>query len=45
MNDFQIMRLVGHRSSAMMDRYSHPAKMVETEKMKKIFKDLALKRR
>jgi hypothetical protein len=29
------MGLVGHRSSAMMDRYSHPAEMVETEKMKK----------
>ena len=43
-NDFQIMGLVGHRSSAMMDRYSHPSEMVETEKIKKIFENLALKR-
>jgi integrase len=35
MNDFQIMGLVGHRPLAMIDRYSHPAEMVETEKMKK----------
>jgi integrase len=43
-NDFQIMGLVGHRCSSMMDRYSHPAEMVETEKIKKIFENLALKR-
>jgi hypothetical protein len=38
MNDFQIMGLVGHHLSAMMDRYRHPAEMVGKEKMKKYLK-------
>jgi integrase len=43
LNDFQIMGLVGHRCTAMMDRYSHPVEMLETEKCKKIFEKLGLK--
>jgi integrase len=38
-NDFLIQALVGHRSSQMMDRYSHPNQVVELDGCKKSLDD------
>jgi integrase len=38
-NDFRIQALVGHKSSEMMDRYSHPNQVVELDGCKKSLDD------